>query len=428
MGWTRARIIFLAVVGFGLAVGLGMAREVLLPFVIAAIIAYVLTPLVDLCERIRLPRPIAILSVYAVTIGAIYGFASMTAPRVYGEALRLGHDTPVLLRELAAKWGPRAERWVQGFLNEIEGPIPSPGPEAEENSAVELRPNPDGSYSLQFRSGFQVVEIDPKRYQIVPLEERRPDRFSVTELLNDAVTSTGVYLKRHALDLLRVGQIIVQTVSRGIFLTFMTLMVAGYLMQTRDQVLDFLRSLPPPRARPSFERLLLRIDLGLAGVVRGQLVICLVNGLLSAIGFWMFGLRYWPILALVAGTMSIIPIFGSILSTVPVVLVGLTQDFWTALWVLLWVIGIHQIEANLLNPKIIGTSARIHPVLVVFSLFVGEHYFGLPGALLAVPALSVLQSLVQHFRFEAMPDVGPDSFLPPPISLRTPRPPRPPTA
>ena len=69
-------------------------------------------------------------------------------------------------------------------------------------------------------------------------------------------------------------------------------------------------------------------------MVRGQLLICLVNGVLSAIGFSLFGLKYWPILALVAGIMSIVPIFGSILSTVPAVIIGLTQGPSTALCVL----------------------------------------------------------------------------------------------
>jgi predicted PurR-regulated permease PerM len=129
----------------------------------------------------------------------------------------------------------------------------------------------------------------------------------------------------------------------------------------------------------------------------------------------MFGLKYWVILAIVAGIMSLVPIFGSILSSIPAVVVGLTQDFWTALWVLLWIIGIHQIEANLLNPKIIGVAAKIHPVLVVLALLIGEHFFGLWGALLAVPVLSLLQSIFNHFRFESMPDAGPDSLVPPPV-------------
>jgi predicted PurR-regulated permease PerM len=207
----------------------------------------------------------------------------------------------------------------------------------------------------------------------------------------------------------------VSKVARSIFLLFMTLMVAGYIMHTRDQIQGFFRSLPPTRARPGFDRLIWRIDRGLSGVVRGQLVICAVNGVLSAIGFWMFGLKYWVILAIVAGIMSLVPIFGSILSSIPAVVVGLTQDFWTALWVLLWIIGIHQIEANLLNPKIIGVAAKIHPVLVVLALLIGEHFFGLWGALLAVPVLSLLQSIFNHFRFESMPDAGPDSLVPPPV-------------
>ncbi|HEX2878870.1 MAG TPA: AI-2E family transporter, partial [Polyangiaceae bacterium] len=134
---------------------------------------------------------------------------------------------------------------------------------------------------------------------------------------------------------------------------------------------------------------------------------------LSAIGFVIFDLKYWPILAILAAVMSIVPIFGSILSTIPAVLVGLTQDFWTALWVLVWILGIHQIEANLLNPKIIGAAAKLHPVLVVFALLLGEHNFGIWGALLAVPALSVAQSLFNHFRFLAMPNSAKDSLLPP---------------
>ncbi len=424
-GWTRARVYFLAASGVALGVALLLTHRVLLPFVVALIIAYVLTPFVGLCERVRVPRPFAIILVYALTFSVIYLFVSTTAARVYDEAVRLGHDAPLLARDLGAKWGPRAEAWVQGLLSQVEQPAPPPTPSVP---AMDIVPNPDGSFSVRMGSGIEVIETEAKHYQIVALEDRGPEKFTISALFGEGVTSTAGYLKRHAMELIRVGQIIVQTVVKGVFLTFMTLMVAAYLMQTRDDILGFIRSLPPPRARPSFERFLIRVDRGLAGVVRGQLIICLVNGILSAIGFWMFGLRYWPILAIICAVMSIIPIFGSILSTIPAVLVGLTQDFWTALWVLLWVIGIHQIESNLLNPKIIGASAKIHPVLVVFALFVGEYYFGLWGALLAVPTLSIAQSVFQHFRYESMPEMGPDSLRPLAATPRATGSPRPPLA
>ena len=222
--------------------------------------------------------------------------------------------------------------------------------------------------------------------------------FHLTGLVNEGLERFVRYLKLNAFEVLKLGKTIVTNVSRAIFMLFMTLMVAGYIMLTRESILGFFRSLIPMHARIGFDRLLFRVDRGLAGVVRGQLVICVVNGVLSAVGFWIFGLKYWPILAILAGVMSLIPIFGSILSTVPAVAVGLTQDVLIAIWVLIWIIGIHQVEANVLNPKIIGASAKIHPVMVVFSLLVGEHFFGVVGALLAVPVMSIAQSLFIHVR------------------------------
>jgi predicted PurR-regulated permease PerM len=72
---------------------------------------------------------------------------------------------------------------------------------------------------------------------------------------------------------------------------------------------------------------------------------------------------------------------------------------------LLWIVGIHFLEANLLNPKIIGTAAKIHPVLVIFALFTGEHSYGLVGALLAVPLLSAIQVVFMYFYRKRWKDV-----------------------
>jgi len=169
-------------------------------------------------------------------------------------------------------------------------------------------------------------------------------------------------------------------------------------MVTRERVVGFFRSLVRPEGQAGFESLLRRIDQGLSGVVRGQLLICGINGLLSAAGFAFVGLKYWPVMALVSAVFSLVPIFGSIASAVPAVAVGLTQGFPVALFVLVWIIGIHQVEANLLNPKIMGDAAEIHPVLVIFSLLFGEHFFQVPGALLAVPVMSIAQSVFLHFK------------------------------
>jgi predicted PurR-regulated permease PerM len=414
--WGRRRIIFLAASALVFLVVAWTTRAVVLPFILAIIIAYVLTPLVAWCERRGLRRSLSILVVYLTTFLVLSGSVSLIAPRIYQETLGLTRESPLIARRLAMQWGPVIERRIETLIDQTAGPS-LPPTEPAPTTALEVVQRPDGSVGISVGAGVDIIQEGPKHWRV---RQHQPETgsFRVAELLSDSVEGTIHYLRGNALQLIRVGQAILSRVTRGIFLTFMTLMVAGYLMHTRDQIFGFFRSLVPPASRRSFDRLLYRMDRGLAGVVRGQLVICAVNGVLSAIGFVIFGLKYWPVLALIAGVMSIIPIFGSILSTVPAVLIGLTQDFWIALWVLLWILLIHQVEANVLNPKIIGVAARLHPVLVVFSLIVGEHFFGLWGALLAVPVLSLSQSLFNHFRLETMPDVPPDS-----VALTTPPPP-----
>src|SRR5262249_14217207 len=146
------------------------------------------------------------------------------------------------------------------------------------------------------------------------------------------------------------------------------------------------------------DELLQQIDAGLSGVVRGQLVICVVNGILTTVGLFIFHVKYALLLGMVAGVMSFIPVFGSILSSVPIVVVALASgqegiSLSTGIGVLAWILGIPFLEANLFNPKIIGTAAKIHPVVVVFALLAGEEFAGLMGALLAVPIASIVQSM-----------------------------------
>lgn len=412
-GWTRSRIVFSSLSAAFVLALLVWTSEVLLPFIMAIIIAYVLTPLVALCERGRMPRWLAIIGVYTVTLGSIYLFLALIAPRVYVETAKLVRDTPVMVETLAETWGPKVDAWVQGIVERGDRAEPD-APTEHKVPTIELKHRDDGSFALDLRAHVDVVQEGPNHWTLVPESaDGTPHTFKVSELLSQSADRFFDYLKGNLLELVKLGRFVVSKVARGIFLFFMTLMVAAYLMYTREDIIRFFRSLPPPRSRPSFDRLLIRMDRGLAGVVRGQILICLVNGVLTAIGLWMFELKYWPVLALIACVLSLIPIFGAILSTIPAVAIGLTQDLWTAFWVLVWIIGIHQVEANVLNPKIIGVAAKIHPVLVVFSLIVGEHFYGLWGALLAVPTLSIALSLFNHYRFEYLPDAEPDSLVPP---------------
>jgi predicted PurR-regulated permease PerM len=424
MSYPTGRKIFLAVSAVVAAVVLVASRAVILPFVLALVVAYVLTPAVVRVERRRVPRWAAILLVYAITLGTMTGFFSFVVPRLVIEGRALAGEWPRLKQTAFEEWLPAVDAKLSSWtgqptaleIRSEEGkPVEKPAP-------FRVVKQPDGSFEVRVTEGVQFREKRDGIWQIELVEPKRG--FSSASILRDGFEKAANYLAENSLELLKIGREIVFGVSRGVFTLVMTLMLGAYMILTHERILGFFRDLVSPSSRDSYDAFLRRLDRGLSGVVRGQLLICLVNGILSAIGFWLFGLKYWPILSVVAGVMSLIPIFGSILSSIPAVAIGLTQSPATAFGVLAWIIGIHQLEANFLNPKIIGDSAKIHPVLVVFSLIVGEHFFQLYGALFAVPCMSIAQTVFLHFRGTTLGIEDPTASIPPParLSLRTPMP------
>jgi len=399
--WGRP--VLFGVTALVLVVVIVAASPVMLPFVLSLVIAYVLMPLVVWVEKRgkRVPRGLAILVVYVTVLGSISLFVSATAPRVGQEIAGLRRELPAMLAEAQGKWVPL----VQDRLKTL-GIIPASAPSFDPSDpdspkppgpAIVARPQADGSLSIDVGNGFAVTPLKGG-YVVEPIRSHKDEPFDLNQSVAEAIGKSLAYVQHNALELARIGRDIVVGVSRAVFIFGITLMLAAYLMITREKVMAFLQSLVRPARRPDFNALLERIDRGLSGVVRGQLIICLINGALSAVGFAFVGLKYWPVLAIVSTVFSLIPIFGSIASAVPAVALGLTQSFGTATFVLVWIVGIHQLEANFLNPKIMGDAAKIHPVLVIFSLLVGEHFFHAVGALLAVPVMSIAQSLFLHFR------------------------------
>jgi predicted PurR-regulated permease PerM len=425
----RRHAVFLVVIS---AIALGIivaAQSVLLPFVLALVIAYVLTPAVGWVERRRVPRALSIILVYVVVLGTFGIFLRLSAPRVAFELANLRRELPVLSQTVRTRWVPQ----VQAQLHEVGlgGPIPPPPPAErserdrdgdgrEDPPAIVARQRADGAFVIELQGPLAINPAKGGGYTIEPMREANAEPFDLDRMVADVAGKSLSYAQHNAFEIVKIGRDIIAGVSRFFFVFGLTMMLAAYTMLTRDRILGFFTSLVRPSGRPSWQTLLVRIDRGLSGVVRGQLVICLVNGVLSAIGFAIVGLKYWPVLALIATVFSLIPIFGSIVSSIPAVALGLTQSFGTATFVLVWIIGIHQLEANLLNPKILGDAAKIHPLLVIFSLLVGEHFFGVVGALLAVPVMSIAQSVFIHVRQKVQsldPEMASEpvgSIIPPP--------------
>ena len=435
-GSKKRRRWFLSISGVMIVIAVVAFRDVLLPFLLGLVVAYVLSPLVSLGQQLRIgdrpvPRWGVVLVMYVTLVGLLIVLISSSAPRLASELGRLSKEAPGTIASIRHEWLPEINRRIREatapFLPEVKpesetAPASHPSIPRRDPSALEIRPQPDGSYSVLLPpDGIRVVPEGDRGYRIETATRRPKTSSDFADTITSTVARAMDNTQRTGVALLHAAQSLVGKLLRGVFDFVLTLVVSAYLLITTERIFDFLRSLYTPSRRPDFDDLVRRIDRGLSGVVRGQLIICGINGLLSAIGFYVLGLKYWTFLTLVATVGSIIPIFGSILSTIPAVAVGLTQDFGTALLVLAWIVLIHQLEAHLLNPKIMGDAARVHPVLVVFALLAGESAAGIVGALLAVPVLSITQTLFFYLR-ERFLGIPRTPSIPPPPSQAPPQP------
>ena len=352
-------------------------RSVVLPFAGAALIAYLVAPLVDRISKLKIgtrpiPRWVAILTIYAGFFLAVYLAFIALVPQLYREVARISRDTaqtftPARIQQIAHE----ADIWL-----ETKG-IPV------ELSHRSLE-GADGAAKLDTGDGYGL-------------------RFDLEVIIRDGVAKGTSLLKENLGDIVNFSRTVITALLAGVFMLFFILMVAAFISIDAASIRGYVRTMVPPEYAADAGYLLHRIDRSLAGVVRGQVVICLVNGVLTLIGLVIFGVKFAFLLATVAMLLSLIPIFGSILSSVPIVLIGLSQSFRTGVFALLWIVGIHALEAYFLNPKIMGTAARIHPVVVAFVLIAGERTFGLIGALFAVPVAAIFVALFDYARVKAQP-------------------------
>jgi predicted PurR-regulated permease PerM len=422
--------LFIPVVAF-------LFRDVLLPFVFAIVVAYILAPVVNRLARVRfgrrtMPRGAAVLLCYVVLLSSIALFVGAFLPRLSGDIARLGSEGPRLWDRVNDEWTPRFAHWLEervpSLVPEDKGEIAPPPevlvgePPPPPGTVFTMTPMPSGDYALQLVGrGVEVVHLDDHHFVLKPHEEQPPRRLQ--DVLRERLMKWVAGLEGQLGDVIRFGSALVTGAIEVLMKLVLVLMVAAFILIDLERLHSFARGVIPMRHRPDYDVIVAGVDHGLNGVIRGQLIICLVNGLFTFIGLVIFDVKYSLLLSMVAGIMSLIPIFGSILSTIPIVALALVStdhgvDLPKAVFILLWILGIHFIEANILNPKIIGGSAKMHPVLVVFSLIAGEHTFGLVGALFAVPVASIIQTLFLYFRKQAWktdqpggPTTGPHTIV-----------------
>jgi predicted PurR-regulated permease PerM len=337
---TYLQYILIAVGALLLVVFVRQLSGVLLTFLLAAVLAYVLNPLVRRLEQLRVPRVLAVMVIFVgLTLAVVAALLVLIIPAV-GQAQTLIQNPEALIERLnglvaRARELPYVGERVAGLDQEaIMGFVQSNAPSAGQ--------------VLQGATGF----------------------------------IGGVF---------------------GVFGTALNLVlmliVSIYLLLDREKITRSALGAIPHTMRDQAVELFHAVERTLIRYLKGQLTLCVIMGLIGwAIAFFVIG-KYALVVGLWVGLTEIIPVIGAFLGAVPAVLIALfVGGFSKALIVAGLFLVAQQIEGNILVPKVMGGSVGVHPLWVLFATLAGTTLYGIVGAIFAVPVVAIVAATLRYLR------------------------------
>ncbi len=347
-----------------------LARGVLPLIMWAALIAFLLNPLVNLLTRIYIPRLLATLIVYLLFLTSLVVVPALTVPLIIQQIMALPLDPQV--------WAQAFYNWFLGVLQDyIQGSVLG--------FPYDLRPYL-GLWLEWFQSGQWIYSI-PNLGQIV------------AALQGTLSTATSILLGATGFA----GALVFQVLA-GIFAFFLTMLYTFYLLLVAPRLRIGLYELFPEEYHEEIAYLIDQISRTWRRYLRGQVFLCFVIFAMTWVGLTIIGMPGAFTLAVIAGVLEIVPNLGPVLATVPAVIAALIQGstrFSVPNWEFaLITLGLYtliqQLENNLLVPRIVGSAVNVHPFLVLIGIVVGAQTFGVLGALLAAPILATLRILAHY--------------------------------
>ncbi len=238
--------------------------------------------------------------------------------------------------------------------------------------------------------------------------------------VQDAISGTG---REAVLD-----QATAVGLSLAHFITgfFIALFAAVFFLYEGDRIWAWVVTLFPREARARVNSSGHRAWESLTSFVRATVLVALVDALGIALGAWLLGVPLTFAIGVIVFLGAFVPIIGAFASGMVAVLVALVaQGPWTALFMLLVVIGVQQLESHVLQPFLMGRLVAVHPLAIIAAIAAGITVSGVVGALVAVPLVACLNGVVKHLAQEAgnplqpdgLPDDVPPDALPPDSGL-----------
>lgn len=230
------------------------------------------------------------------------------------------------------------------------------------------------------------------------------DSFLRSETVTEAVSQIG---KVNISDYINIQKITeyaqgALSVAAGIFNFFVSIIVSAYLLLERGEILKFLRKLSnaifEENVCKNVAKYFHNTNEIFLKFLASQLLDAIVVGILTSVAMKILGVKYAVVLGILIGIFNMIPYFGAIVAVIiSAIITFITGGFNQAVWMIVIVTVLQQIDANIINPKIVGDSLKISPLLVIFAVTIGGAYFGVLGMFLAVPVVAVLKVLIEDF-------------------------------
>lgn len=334
--WPRALLIpltILAWIAVLVVVGwlLSHVARTLLMFVLATVVAFAVTPVVNLLTRF-MPRMVAIAVSYILAFLVLLGIIGVVVASVAGQATSLVHSLP-------------------GYASQAKNAEPA-------------------IVTLLAPLGITAEQVDTVRIQLTTRLEQISGQAA-----SDALGAVRQFLS-------------------GVLDAVLVLMLSVYLTANAPRLRAWLQAQTPPRYRRRQLLLASIVNRVVGGYVRGTLTLALLIGVLVAAGMGVLQVRYALLLGVLAFFMEFVPILGVFISGAVCVGVALFQGWVLALGVLAYFVVIHVIEGDIIGPRIMGAAVGIHPAVALLALLAGTELFGLWGALFGAPLAGLLQAVV----------------------------------
>jgi len=337
------------------------AGKVLLIFVIASLIALMLNPAVDLVQRPRLPRGLAVLAVYVAFFLALAGIGFLLANPISDQVRTFTNNLPHIVDE--------ANKEIATFQAELE------------------------------KHGIHIKLVKQGKTALQSIQDK---------------------IAKSAGKLASFGGGLATEAANAIFDLVLVFVLSVYMLLYGTQIGQLVRRLMPDGDGSRADDYPTLVQNAVARYVGGQLAFSLIMGATTGLALYLAGLlgifpdgrRYALVFGIIYGIAELIPYVGPIIGAIPAVLVALFTDPISAIWVTLIFVGLQQLEGHIVAPQIFGHTLRINPLLVIFALLLGLQVHGIIGALIALPILSVLREtavyLSRHITFESWDRGGRD--------------------